>query len=329
MPNDLSRRDLLKTSALGGLAATTLGTAGCRSTEQSAKRREPATAPRRYQNGRSPWPICLDFATIRPSPTVAKIRIAAAAGYDAIEPWEGDLHRYEQDGGDLKDLGKRIKDMGLFVPSVIGLWGAIPATREAFDKSLVDTRRRMRQAADVGAKHIQVVPQPKRPWEQFDPKWAADRYRELIEIGLNDYGIRPALVFVEFLPGVKRMGQAAAIAIDANHPQAKIIPDVFHMLIGDSGFNGLRHMNGEFFAIFQFNDAPKNIPVADMQDKDRVYPGDGILPLPDILNDLHATGYTGCVSLELYNPTYWEQDHLEVAKTGLAKTLSVIEQAGV
>ncbi|MEM6507365.1 MAG: sugar phosphate isomerase/epimerase [Planctomycetota bacterium] len=325
MPKKISRRDLIKSTALGGVAATALTGAGCASIAPTNKREQTG----RYQNGRSPWPICLDFATIRPSPTIAKVRIAADAGYDAIEPWEGDLHKFEQEGGDLKELGKRIKDMGMFVPSVIGLWGAIPATREAFDKSLEATRRRMRQASDVGAEHIQVVPQPKRPWEDFDPKWAADRYRELIEIGINDYNIKPALVFVEFLPGVKRMGQAAAIAIDADHPEAKIIPDVFHMLIGDSGFNGLKHMNGDFFAIFQFNDAPKGMDVADMKDKDRVYPGDGTLPLTDILRDLKATGYTGAISLELYNPDYWEQDHLAVAKTGLEKTLAVIEQAGV
>ncbi len=325
MPANISRRDLLKTTALGGVVSTSLATAGC-ATNPTASSQSKA---RRYQASRSPWPICLDFATIRPSSTLDKVRIAADAGYDAIEPWEGDLHKYEQEGGNLKDLGKQIKDLGLFVPSVIGLWDAIPATREAFDKSLVNTRRRMRQAADVGATHVQVVPQPKRPWEAFDPKWAADRYRELIEIGINDYNIKPALVFVEFLPGVKRMGQAAAIAIDADHPDAKIIPDVFHMLIGDSGFNGLKHMNGDFFAIFQFNDAPKGMAVKDMKDKDRVYPGDGVLPLPEILSDLHATGYSGCISLELYNPSYWAQDHLEVAKTGLEKTLGVIEAAGV
>ncbi|MEM9346600.1 MAG: sugar phosphate isomerase/epimerase family protein [Planctomycetota bacterium] len=321
----VTRRDLIKSTALGGVVATGFANAGCASTTPANKQGQ----SNRYQNGKSPWPICLDFATIRPSPTIAKVRIAAAAGYDAIEPWEGDLHKFEQEGGDLKDLGKRIKDMGMFVPSVIGLWGAIPATREAFDKSLEATRRRMRQAADIGAEHIQVVPQPNRPWEDFDPKWAADRYRELIEIGINDYNIKPALVFVEFLPGVKRMGQAAAIAIDADHPEAKIIPDIFHMLIGDSGFNGLKHLNGDFMAIFQFNDAPKDMVVADMKDKDRVYPGDGILPLPDILRDLKATGYTGCISLELYNPNYWEQNHLGVAKTGLEKTLKVIEEAGV
>lgn len=287
----------------------------------------PADEAKRWQTGMSPWPLCLDTATIRPASLEEKIRIAAEAGFDAIEPWEGELHEFEKQGGDLHDLGKRIRDAGLFVPSVIGLWNAIPATREAFEKSLVDSRRRMRQAAAVGAEHIQVVPQPPRPWQEFDPKWAADRYRELLEIGLSEFQINPAVVFVQFLPGAARMGQAAAIAIDANHPRAKIIPDVFHMYITGTGFSGIRHLRGEFFAIFQFNDAPAAPAIDQLKDEHRVFPGDGILPLAEILRDLQATGYTGCISLELYNRDYWKRDLLGVAQEGREKMLAVITKA--
>ncbi len=284
---------------------------------------------RLYQRGRSPWPICLDTATIRPATLLDKIKFASEAGFDAIEPWEGELHEYETSGGDLAELGKRIKDAGLFVPSVIGLWNAIPPTREAFDVSLVDSRRRMKQAAAIGAQHIQTIPQPARPWREFDPFWAAARYRELLEIGLNDYGINPAMVFVQFLEGARTLGQASQIALDADHPKAKIIPDVFHMHIGGSGFNGLRSLRGDFIAIFQFNDAPADPPREKLEDKHRVYPGDGILPLAQCLRDLKAIGFTGCISLELYNPTYWESDLAKVARVGLEKTLATIEAANL
>src|SRR5690625_7494245 len=80
-------------------------------------------------------------------------------------------------------------------------------------------------------------------------------------------------------------------------------------------------------AIFQFNDAPKGMARQDMKDKDRVYPGDGILPLPQILRDLKNTGFNRCISVELYNPEYYKNDLLEVAKTGLDKTLKVIERS--
>lgn len=271
--------------------------------------------------------MCLDTATIRPASLVDKIRYASEAGYDAIEPWEGEIHQYEQEQGDLGELRRRIEDAGLFVPSVIGLWNAIPPTREAFDASLVDSRRRMRQASAIGAEHIQTIPQPARPWREFDPFWAAARYRELLEIGLNDYGINPALVFVEFLEGSRTMGQASQVALDADHPKAKIIPDVFHMLIGGSGFAGLRHLRGDFIAIFQFNDAPASPATAELKDEHRVYPGEGILPLGSCLRDLRDIGYGGCISLELYNPGYWEQDLASVAKTGLERTVAVIEGA--
>jgi len=87
------------------------------------------------------------------------------------------------------------------------------------------------------------------------------------------------------------MGQAVQVVLDANHPKGKIIPDVFHMYLTEGGFEGLKLLRGDLFAIFQFNDAPKNMNIADMQDKHRVYPGDGILPLPQILKDLKASGF--------------------------------------
>jgi sugar phosphate isomerase/epimerase len=274
----------------------------------------------------SPWPICLDTATIRPASLTDKVKIAAKAGFDAIEPWDGELSEYEKNGGNLKDLGKQIKDLGLFVPSVIGLWNALPPTKELFDASLKDTRRRMRMASDIGAQHIQTI--PNTVGEDFDRKWVADRYRDIIEIGLKEYNILPALVFVKFFP-LKTLGQAVGIALDANHPKAMVIPDVYHMYISEGGFEGLKLMKGDAFAIFQFNDAPATPALAQLEDKHRVYPGDGILPLTSILKDLKGTGFKGCVSLEMYNPEYWKQDLQNVAETGLRKTLEVIQKAGV
>lgn len=281
---------------------------------------------KRYQKGASPWPICLDTATVRPASLPEKVQIAAKAGYDAIEPWDSELEQYEKEGGDLKALGRQIKDLGMFVPSVIGLWNALPPTRELFEASLKGTRSRMRMAAAIGSQHIQTI--PNTVGDNYDQKWVADRYRELIEIGRKEFNIRPALVFVKFFP-LKRLGQAAAIALDSNHPDAMIIPDTYHMHISEGGFEGLKFLNGDLIAIFQFADSPASSNIDALADKDRVYPGDGILPLPKILKDLKATGYKGCVSLELYNPEYWKQDLLEVARTGLRKTLEVIGKAGV
>ena len=312
----MDRRTFIEKGALAGLAAGAL-------TDRAMAGEETASQEKRYQNGASPWPICLDTATIRPASLEEKVRIADEAGYDAIEPWIGELTEYEENGGSLEELGEEIRDRGLFVPSVIGLWGGIPTSRDQFEQALDENRARMRRAAAVGAEHVQTIPAMEGT---MDLEWAAEAYRRVLEVGLEDYDINPALVFVEMFT-IKKLSQAAAVALDANHPQAKIIPDVYHMYIGNSGFNGLQHMRGEFFAIFQFNDAPADPPREELADEHRVFPGDGILPLGDILRDLEATGFDGAVSLELYNPTYWERDLMEVAETGLRKTVNVIEAA--
>lgn len=305
--------------------ASTLGLAGTLPALSFAKE-EKRTQQKRYQKGLSPWPVCLDTATIRPASLEDKIKFAAKAGYDAIEPWDGELEIYEKNGGNLKDLGKKIKDLGLFVPSVIGLWNALPPTKEAFEKSLTDTRRRMRMAADIGSEHVQTI--PNTVGENFDQKWVASRFRDIIEIAKNDYNLKAALVFVKYFP-VKTLGQAAGIALDANHPHAMVIPDVYHMYISEGGFESLKLLKGEMIAIFQFNDAPSSPDIPQLGDEHRVYPGDGILPLNTIFRDLKASGYKGCISLEMYNPNYWKEDHQQVAVTGLRKTLEVLQKAGV
>ena len=316
----MKRRNFIGLGTAAGIAAGSASLLSF-SEKDTSKKKE-----KRYQKGASPWPICLDTATIRPASLSDKVKIAAKAGFDAIEPWDGELAEFEKNGGNLKDLSKQIKDLGLFVPSVIGLWNALPPTKELFDASLEDTRRRMRMASEIGAQHIQTI--PNTVGENFDRKWVADRYRDIIEIGLKEYNIRPALVFVKFFP-LKTLGQAAGIALDANHPKAMVIPDVYHMYISEGGFEGIKLMKGDAFAIFQFNDAPATPALAQLEDKHRVHPGDGILPLPSILKDLKGTGFKGCISLEMYNPEYWKQDLQKVAETGLRKTLQVIGKAGV
>lgn len=316
----MKRRQFIALGAAAGIAAGSVPALAI-SDRPSAVGKE-----KRYQKGQSPWPICLDTATIRPASLREKVKIAAKAGYDAIEPWDGELAEFEKEGGNLKDLGREIKDLGMFVPSVIGLWNALPPTKSRFEESLAETRHRMRMASDIGSEHVQTI--PNTVGENYDHQYVSQRYREIIDIGMNEFNLNPALVFVKFFP-LKTLGQAAGVALDTNHPQAMIIPDTYHMHISEGGFEGLKFINGDMIAIFQFADAPALPEIAALKDEHRVYPGDGILPLPEILKTLKSTGFKRCISLELYNPDYWKRDLQEVADTGLRKTLEVIQQAGV
>src|SRR5262249_793176 len=59
--------------------------------------------------------FCPNMSTIRGQKLAVpdQVDLAAKAGYDAIEPWVGEVRQYQQNGGSLDDLRKRIADRGL------------------------------------------------------------------------------------------------------------------------------------------------------------------------------------------------------------------------
>ena len=62
-----------------------------------------------------------------------------------------------------------------------------------------------------------------------------------------------------------------------------------------------------------------------MTDGDRVYPGDGDIPIDQLFAVLREIGYNGPVSLELFNEELWGQDPFAVAKTGYEKSRRWLE----
>ena len=79
--------------------------------------------------------------------------------------------------------------------------------------------------------------------------------------------------------------------------------------------------------VFHVNDYPASPSRANIRDADRVYPGDGVAPLDEILQTLTQIGFQGALSLELFNPNYWKQDAAVVARTGLLKMKAAVARA--
>jgi 2-keto-myo-inositol isomerase len=59
----------------------------------------------------------------------------------------------------------------------------------------------------------------------------------------------------------------------------------------------------------------------------RVYPGDGVAPLPEIIRDVTAVNPLCVLSLELFNREYWKLDALDCAKRGLEKMKAAVAKA--
>lgn len=116
------------------------------------------------------------------------------------------------------------------------------------------------------------------------------------------------------------------IAAVANDPDARILPDVYHLFRGNSGFNGLKMLDGKLIEIFHMNDFPSHKNREEQDDSDRVYPGDGSAPIYDIVRDLLNMGGMKVLSLELFNRSYWDKDPLQVAETGLRKMKAIVSE---
>jgi len=279
------------------------------------------------KNKDSRFIYCLNTSTIRGQGhgLVKSIEIAAEAGYDGVELWVNDVRAYVDQGNTLVELRKIIASNSLSVEGAIGFATWIVDDPDQRRDGFVQMEKDMNMMAELECKRI-AAPPSGFTGTALDFLKAGERYSEVIELGRKTR-VMPQLEFWGSSPALHHLGQALYIAAAADDPDARILADVYHLFRGGSGFNGLKMLNGSIMEIFHMNDYPGNIPIEELKDSDRVYPGDGIAPLRDILTDLYKMGGTKVLSLELFNRGYWEQDALEVAKTGLQKMKSLVKSA--
>lgn len=287
---------------------------------------EPASAA--GGGGGAPFRYSLNTSTIRGQELtlVQEVEIAAKAGYDAIEPWIGELDRHVKEGGSLKDLRKRVEDRGLTVESSIGFaeWIVDDDARRA--KGLEEARRSMEMVAQLGGKRIAAPPVGATDRSDMDLLKIAERYGALLEVGAG-IGVVPQVEVWGFSKTLNRVGAAAMVAMESGHAQACVLADVYHVHRGGSGFAGIRLLDGAAMHVFHVNDYPAEPPREQLTDAHRIYPGDGVAPLDRLFRDLYDGGFRGVLSLELFNRDYWKQDPLLVARNGLEKTRAAVKKS--
>ncbi len=296
-----------------------LATAGAAAVAASSSAREESRPPFRFM---------LNMSTIRGQnlTPLEQVDVAAKAGYDAVEPWIPDLEKWIQSGGQLKDLAKRIGDKGLTCESSIGFAAWIVNDDDARKKGLEQAKRDMDWVATLGGKRIAAPPVGAHQTGGVELLRAAERYRTLLELG-DKMGVIPQVEVWGFSKSLNRLGETMMVAMESGHPKACLLPDVYHLFKGGSDFTGLKLLGGAAMHVFHLNDYPKGLSRETIQDKDRIYPGDGVAPLKEMLRSLRDLGFRGYLSLELFNRDYWKQDANLVARTGLEKMKTLVREA--
>jgi 2-keto-myo-inositol isomerase len=279
-----------------------------------------AAGPEASGSEGGPFRYCLNTGFLRGYELgiVDQVEVVGRAGYDGIEPWMSDLERFEAAGGSLAELRRRIADLGLVVESAIGFapWIAEDPTERA--KGLEQAKRDMGLLARVGGRRLAAPPAGAVGGAPLELTAMADRYRALLEAGA-EIGVVPQLEVWGFARNLSRLAESTYVVIEAAHPDACLLPDVYHLYKGGSGFEGLRQLSRHAIQVFHLNDYPE-IPREQIEDKDRILPGDGIAPLTKILGILRDNGCTPALSIELFNEAYWKQyDAPTLARLGLEK----------
>lgn len=312
MSQQLSRRNFLTSAAAAG-AAVALTTPG------------PARAS---ESKRPQFSYCFNTSTIagQKLPLDQQVELVGRARYDGIEPWIRDIAAYVQNGGSLSDLKKRISDHGLKVQSAIGFARWIVNDDAQRKAGLEQAKRDMELVRRIGGSRIAAPPVGATRNVRIDLLQAAQRYRTLLAAGA-EIGVTPQIELWGSSENLSRLGEAVFVAIESAHKDACLLPDVYHIYKGGSDFAGLKMVEGTSIHCFHVNDYPADPPRAAIGDKDRVYPGDGIAPLDDVVQTLASTGFAGALSLELFNRDYWSQDAREVAATGLEKMKHAVARA--
>jgi 2-keto-myo-inositol isomerase len=277
-----------------------------------------------------PFRYCLNTSTIRGQKLglEKEIDTAAQAGYDAIEPWVSTIQEYVKAGGKLTDIRKRIEDRGLTVEGAISFtqWIVDDDARRA--EAVDQMKREMDLLAQIGGKRIAAPPVGANGSDApiLDLAKAAERYRAILDMG-DKTGVTPILELWGPSKNLHRLGQCMFVIVESGHPKACLLGDVYHIYKGGSDFAGLKAISATALPVLHMNDYPADPPREKIGDRDRIMPGDGVAPLPQILRLLRENDSRAVLSLELFSQTYWEKDPMEVARNGLAKMKTAVEKS--
>ena len=268
---------------------------------------------------------CLNTSTIRSegATVLDAIDTAAEAGWDGLEPWVAELDDWVAQGGTLAQVRARAEERGIALVNLIGFpeWAVPEEDRRA--RGLTEAARCFAMARELGCPHVAAPPMGihDRPVEL---RPIAERFAALLDLA-SQYGVQPLLEYWGIAQTLGTTGEALLLAAECGRPDVQLLADVFHMYKGSGHHFGFEHFGHGRLGLVHVNDFPAAPGRADVTDADRVYPGDGQAPWPQIVAMLKGIGFDGMLSLELFNESYWARGPETVARQGLEKLKQCVE----
>lgn len=263
-------------------------------------------------------------ATTMTSDLATDIRIAGEAGYDVLEITATKLDKFllERSINQARQLidKARLKTHAINSIEKINF-------RDAGGRAevLARTRQLSEYGKALGCPWIIAVPGP----APEGTKWEATRDDTVTSLramsqAAEPYGVNLAFEFLGFpWCSVQTAAQAWEIVKATDRANVGMVIDACHFYAGGSTLDSIRAVDARKLAVFHINDVEK-MPKEKITDANRLFPGDGVIPLKEIIAALRGIGYDGVASVEIFRPEYWQRDPLSVAKEARSKSQRVL-----
>ncbi|MGE4482267.1 bifunctional sugar phosphate isomerase/epimerase/4-hydroxyphenylpyruvate dioxygenase family protein [Acidocella sp.] len=265
------------------------------------------------------------IATVSLSGTLAdKLEAAAAAGFEGVEIFEADLLSFD---GTPRDVRRMADDLGLrifmFQP-FRDFEGLGPAQ---FQRNLERAERKFDVMAELGT-DLLLLCSNVQPHAQGNPAQLTVELAELARRAARR-DVRIAYEALAWGTHVKFWRQAWELVQRVSLPSLGLALDSFHTLaLGDS-LAGIEYVPSEKIFFVQLADAPKlSLDVLSWSRHYRNFPGQGDFDVVGFTRAVLEAGYTGPLSLEIFNDNFRAGPTRPTALDGLRSLIWVEAEAG-
>lgn len=269
----------------------------------------------------------LNGATTMEADLATDVTAASAAGFAALEIWAKKLDTYLTMGGDLTSLANLMRQQHVAAASINSI--EFITFRSPVEYEAIRTRcaELCQRAQALGCDKIVVVPSPTPKEGTSRETIQAESVRVLRELGAiaEPFGVRMAFEFLGFpWCSVRTLAQSWEIVLATDRANVGLVLDACHFYAGGSSLESIERIQVGKLFILHINDVEQR-PKESIEDAHRLLPGEGVIPLKDILVRLQRIGFDGLCSVELFRPAYWERDPAELAIAAYAASRRVLQ----
>ncbi len=257
--------------------------------------------------------LCLNSITV-PGLLPEQVQAAAAAGFAGIGLWAKDVQGCP---GGTKAARRLLQQRGLAVPEFLLLRDFQRVTPERRAQAFAEADALFAVMREIGADTF-LACGTTAPGTDRDLDAAAQDLRDLADLAAR-HGLRIAYEFLAWAAWIKDIATAWEVVRRADRENVGLILDTFHIFMVGSRLEDLDPVPPERISLVHLVDAPAlDLDLLEISRHHRVFPGEGVLPIPDLVRVVEKKGYTGFYSLEIFNDEYWKRDRGALAKDGMA-----------